>query len=55
MLEDLITDGPQEVATGERRTPVPPSASLVKLPDRRNQIQAIESDASVESTTHKKP
>lgn len=54
VLEDLITDGPQEVATGERRTPVPPSAAPVKLPIRRNQIQAIESDASLESTTRKK-
>ena len=38
----LTTDGPQEVATGKRRTPVLPPASPVTPPVRTNKIQAME-------------
>ena len=45
MLEGfLTTDGPQEVATGECRTPALPPASPVILPVRRNKIQAMEKE-----------
>lgn len=45
MLEGfLTTDGPQEVATGECRTPVLPSASPVKLPVKKNKMQAMEEE-----------